>query len=141
MHSTLGDTWGRLPSVTRPVPSIPLRTLRSSSERSSRIRADLTDSKLAALARDEGRRWSAWGAARDGARTVVSRRQQFVGAACLGIALAFSVLLPHSIVLMSVAFVTCTYLLAGTYKAILLVRGERGGRWISADDPFVVPDE
>jgi cellulose synthase/poly-beta-1,6-N-acetylglucosamine synthase-like glycosyltransferase len=141
MQGSLEDTYSQLPAITRPVPSIPLRTLRSGAQLSSLgIGSGVTNPELAALAHDEGRRWSAWGAARDGARTVVSRRQRLVVASCLAVALAICVLLPRALLLVPVAFVTCAYLLAGAYKALLLLRGERRGQWISAD-PFAVPDE
>src|SRR5215469_17259670 len=106
MQSPLEDTFSQLPAVTRPVPSIPLRTLRSGAQRSSRMGSGVTNPELAALARDEGRRWSWWGAARDGARTVVSRRQRVVVASFLVVALATCVLAPRAFMLVPVAFVT-----------------------------------
>lgn len=74
---------------------------------------------------DHARRWSTWGAARDGARIVLTRPQEValwvIGA---GLLIALIVNL-HAALVGFLAVATAVYLLAGAYKGVLLLRGER----------------
>jgi cellulose synthase/poly-beta-1,6-N-acetylglucosamine synthase-like glycosyltransferase len=96
-----------------------------------------------ASAADEGHRWTVWGAARDGARTTLTDRQKLVFVA-LGIAIAICAFtLPYALILVPVAFITFAYLMAGAYKAVMLLRGEQratGMRGPIAADSYAVPD-
>src|SRR5258706_9675330 len=117
MHRSLVDTWGRLPAVTLPLPTTSRDTLGS----------------LAAAGRDvtgtyralDGARWSLWGAARDGARVTLRRRQIATGLALLALIALAVLFLPHELAVVAIAVVTTAYLCAGTYKLWLLLRGER----------------
>ncbi|HZC07422.1 MAG TPA: glycosyltransferase [Ktedonobacterales bacterium] len=72
----------------------------------------------------EAQYWATWGAARDGARTVLTRRQ----AALLIVIVASSIVLVavslHTLVVTLLALSTTVYFLTGIYKLALLVRGE-----------------
>jgi glycosyltransferase XagB len=71
--------------------------------------------------------WSTWGAARDGARTVLTRVQ--AGAIAL-IFVPGAVLIgtiPHTGLIVCIAVVTSLYLVTGAHKIWLLIRGEHAG--------------
>ncbi|HEX6544246.1 MAG TPA: glycosyltransferase, partial [Ktedonobacterales bacterium] len=94
---------------------------------------------------DEGQRWTGWGAARNGARTTITRRQKliFIVLSIAIIVCAFT--LPYTLMLAPVAFITFAYLVAGAYKVMMLLRGERSGRnaldpVAAAADPYAIPD-
>jgi cellulose synthase/poly-beta-1,6-N-acetylglucosamine synthase-like glycosyltransferase len=92
------------------------------------------------LAADDGHRWTTWGAARDGARTTVTGRQKIVlGVLALAV-VACALVSPYALLLAPVAFITLTYLVAGVYKMVAMLRGERAPEAIAAD-PYAIPDE
>jgi glycosyltransferase XagB len=71
-----------------------------------------------------GEHWATWGAARDGARTVVTPVQ--VSAVAL-LVLLEGVLVgtaPRAGIILCIAVFTCLYLVAGVHKIWLLIRGE-----------------
>jgi cellulose synthase/poly-beta-1,6-N-acetylglucosamine synthase-like glycosyltransferase len=77
--------------------------------------------------------WAMWGAARDGARVVLTLPQK---CALLLLTVAGSILLaadPRPVLIACVAFVTALYLVTGLYKVWLLVRGERAIADTAAD--------
>lgn len=123
------DTYSNLPAVTMPIPALPRpRAL----DMAPPLRDDppTVEFEIASLQRfadDEARRWSTWGAARNGARTTMSRRQ-WLGTTLVAVAaIVCCVLVPHDVLLTLVAFITFAYLIAGVYKIALLLRGERVG--------------
>src|SRR5580765_5023659 len=108
MMSISIDTYANLPVITRPMPAI--------SASASGVIARPHE-----LAAEEGGRWMAWGAARDGARTTVTGRQMIIlGVLALAI-VAGALTLPHALLLAPVAFITLTYLVAGVYKVVTLL--------------------
>jgi glycosyltransferase XagB len=68
--------------------------------------------------------WEWWGAARDGARIVLTRTQKYL----LGLLIAPSMILlfaqPRYLLMSCIAFVTTLYLVTGAHKIWMLVRGE-----------------
>ncbi len=139
MVSISADTYPNLPAITRPMPAISLAAALKLHE--------TTDGSKSAWRHqpdvDEGHRWMAWGAARDGARTTITGRQKLIlGALCVAIAIC-ALTLPYVLVLAPVAFITFAYLVAGVYKAVMLLRGEQGGgkgTGSVAADPNAIPD-
>ncbi|HEX6799256.1 MAG TPA: glycosyltransferase, partial [Ktedonobacterales bacterium] len=126
------DTFSQLPAITMPIPAIPRRdTPPPLTSDPSTVEFDCAS--LERFAADEARRWTTWGAARDGARMIISRRQRLCAALVAVLIAACGVLAPHAFVLLLVGFVTFAYLLAGVYKVVLLLRGERAGAGIGAD--------
>jgi cellulose synthase/poly-beta-1,6-N-acetylglucosamine synthase-like glycosyltransferase len=133
--SVSADTYSNLPVVTLPMPAISLAVggkRHTPSPLSEGAQADET-------AGYEGHRWSAWGAARDGARMTLTTRQKIV-LGVLGLAIvagAFTV--PYALLLAPIAFITVTYLVSGAYKAITLMRDEQTPD-IVATDPYAILD-
>lgn len=120
------DTFGRLPAVTHVIPAIQL---------SEPSRAE----QQPWLAGDEATRWTRWGAASNGAIVTLNQSQT------IGLLVSFSVLVTLALINPTVFFtavvacVTVIYVVAGLYKAILLLRGEHasGG---AAIDPYAIAD-
>jgi len=133
MHRSLVDTWGRLPAVTLPLPT-PSRDTLGNLATAGR---DMTGTFRAL----DGARWSHWGAARDGARVTLRRRQIAMGLALVAL-IALAVLFsPHELAVVAIAFVTTAYLGAGTYKVWLLLRGERALTAAHAATPAPLADD
>jgi cellulose synthase/poly-beta-1,6-N-acetylglucosamine synthase-like glycosyltransferase len=117
MQSTQGETWGQLPAITLPLPTPSRATL----------------ANLQALERDatgifralDGARWSYWGAARDGARVTLHRRQLVTLAIVVALIALFVFMSPLDLAIGAVSIITGVYLIAGVYKIWLLLRGER----------------
>lgn len=111
------DTWGELPVVTRPLPSV--------TQAMPALRSITTEHAAVTQRSAELGRWASWGAARDGARRTLLLRQT-LGLIALVVVVVVAVSLdPHHTLLAVIALSTGVYLLAGVYKSWLLVRGER----------------
>jgi cellulose synthase/poly-beta-1,6-N-acetylglucosamine synthase-like glycosyltransferase len=117
------DTFGQLPAVTRPMPAIPYA-------------AGARHGKASA---GDGERWTVWGAAHAGARTLVTTRQQIGLGISAAAALCLAIAMPRTLLLLAVAVATCMYLVAVLYKGALLLRGEHTAGIVSAD-PHSIPD-
>jgi cellulose synthase/poly-beta-1,6-N-acetylglucosamine synthase-like glycosyltransferase len=88
-----------------------------------------------------GEHWATWGAAADGARTVLTRVQ--VGAIAL-LVVPSAVLLgtiPHAGLIACIAVVTSLYLVTGVHKIWLLLRGEHAGAGPATGAALPGPDE
>lgn len=89
---------------------------------------------------DSARQWSTWGAARDGARIVLTRPQEIalwtIGA---GLLIALIVNL-HAALVGFLAIATGVYLLAGAYKGMLLLRGQHQEPHVVTDTPLADAD-
>jgi len=72
--------------------------------------------------------WSVWGAARDGARVVLTRLQIALLALICVIGAVFVFSRPRIALILLVALVTSLYVLVGIHKTWLLIRGELQGR-------------
>lgn len=133
------DTYSNLPAITQPMPVLSLVEARSVYGDSASGEGAWPDHHPVA---DEGQRWTAWGAARHGARTTITGRQKItLGALVLAVVIcAFTV--PYALLLAPVAFITVAYLVAGVYKALMLLRGESASAsGPVAADPYAIPDE
>lgn len=135
--SLSADTYPNLPAITQPMS---VEALAGAIHEASAGR----DGAWLDVSADEGRRWTGWGAARNGARTTITGRQKLiVGALAIAIAVC-AVTLPYALVLAPVAFITFAYLMAGAYKAVVLLRGERSvGHAVGSIpvDPAAIPDD
>jgi cellulose synthase/poly-beta-1,6-N-acetylglucosamine synthase-like glycosyltransferase len=69
--------------------------------------------------------WAHWGAARDGARVVVTRRQKIALVSGVVLPAVLLVAWPHATLVAAIALITGIYLVVATHKIWLLVRGER----------------
>lgn len=69
--------------------------------------------------------WSKWGAAGDGARRVMTRRQKVALALVVLIPLILLVLWPRTTLVTAIATTTAVYMAMAVHKLWLLVRGER----------------
>lgn len=133
----VNDTWERLTSALRP----------GSLKNQFAVHMPLPDARqLHAWAVAEGERWASWGAARDGARILLTRRQK-IALLVLGGLIAVTLLMgPHAAPITFIALVTVLYFITGIYKFWLLVRGERarnGAAEESAagDSRQIIPDD
>jgi cellulose synthase/poly-beta-1,6-N-acetylglucosamine synthase-like glycosyltransferase len=81
-----------------------------------------TDGLLARLLSEH---WASWGAARDGARVVITRAQGSTLALLALVCAGLLVTHPHALLITALGFVTALYLTTGLHKIWLLVRGER----------------
>lgn len=133
MRAVFHDTWASLPIVTRPMPAVTLPVPAVPPSEGGHLRNRFAVQPTPAAQRAsvetvrtaEAARWSAWGAARTGARTTLLRRQT-VGLAALGIVLMAALLANlHTVLICLLVIATGTYLVAGIYKSLLLLRGER----------------
>ena len=68
--------------------------------------------------------WATWGAARNGARTVVTRPQAYTIAFVGVLNVALLGALPHTGLIVCIGLLTCLYLVSGVHKIWLLVRGD-----------------
>lgn len=80
--------------------------------------------ELRALAIAQAEHWASWGAARDGARILLTRRQKITLLSTAGVTLAFYLAQVRTALIVFIALVTLLYFLTGIYKIWLLVRGE-----------------
>jgi cellulose synthase/poly-beta-1,6-N-acetylglucosamine synthase-like glycosyltransferase len=136
MMSVSRDTYSNLPAITWPMPAVSLAARRKHGERPTLGESAQFDE----LGVNIGQPWTTWGAARDGARrTITSYQKLVVGLLCVALA-AGAFLLPDTFLLAPVAFITFTYLVAGVYKAVILVRGERVQN-AAAVEAYAIPDE
>jgi len=100
-------------------PKIPLREGERTRPRPSLTPAD------GLLARLLSEHWASWGAARDGARVVITKAQ---GSTLAVLALVCATLLvthPHAALIAGLGLITALYFTTGLHKIWLLVRGER----------------
>lgn len=140
------DTYSRLPLTTRVVPSIPLHETPKLARWSLRPQisgsADAAESlaETSALAREEGGRWVRWGAARYGAHRTLTRRQVVAILTAPILVVPLLIFAPYTLLGSVIAAITIAYLVAGAYKVLLLLRGERAARNPSAADPYAIPD-
>lgn len=126
----------QLPATTAPLPAIStdtngqLYTLSTAQLRA----VDLGQAQARAT---DGDRWSVWGAARSGARTMVTTTQKrvLIGIALVG-ALAFA-LAPHATLVWLLFIVTLLYVLAGAYKCSMIVRGAQATEYGMGASPDV----
>lgn len=134
------DTFSRLPAVTRVIPAIQLKDLpRQALPHNHSAPTHTGVAASAAHVDDEASRWSSWGAARDGAITTLSK-PQIAGAIIASVFVGAFLLLAHSAFLMAaIAVITIVYLMAGLYKATLLLRGELADGGITVD-AYAIPD-
>ena len=118
------DTLESLPLTTLPLPAI-------STDANGRLQT-LSTMELAAIdlgharaSAADGERWAHWGAARSGARTVLTTMQK---RGLLGVALAGAVLLiiaSQTALVWLLFLVTLLYLFTSVYKGWMMARGER----------------
>jgi cellulose synthase/poly-beta-1,6-N-acetylglucosamine synthase-like glycosyltransferase len=119
------DTLANLPAITRPMPALMGSELSRSGHSWS-----ITD----------GERWAKWGAASDGARTTLTFGQWCVLALLGGTLLGLFAVSTHVLGVVCVALTTAVYLVAGIYKCLLLLRGERAVGTITVD-PSSIADK
>jgi hypothetical protein len=130
------DTYANLPAITWPMPAVSLPTPHRRSDTS--ILGESAGFNEPGV--NSGQPWTTWGAARDGARrTITGYQQLFVGLLCITL-VAGAFLLPDEFLLAPIAFITFTYLVAGAYKAVILVRGD-GAHDAVAVDAYAIADE
>jgi cellulose synthase/poly-beta-1,6-N-acetylglucosamine synthase-like glycosyltransferase len=84
-------------------------------------------------------RWATWGAARDGARMLLNRRQKLGLLAVTVLSVALLLLNPLPVLIGFVGLVTALYFVNGLYKVWLLVRGDHAQAHTSAA-PTAVAD-
>src|SRR5205807_6484568 len=84
--------------------------------------------------------WDKWGAARDGARIVLTRPQWFTLAMVILVGQVFLILRPHLVLMIWIDIVTALYLATGAYKIWLLVRGEMATSRFVAPPPAKTED-
>lgn len=139
------DTFSQLPAITRVIPAVPLKTVsRSSSAQASSAQTRSASGAFPplyeeSLAGEESRRWRTWGAARSGAVTTVTRSQQLAIITSVLVIIGLMVFARDAFLTVVIAAITCAYLAAGAYKAILLVQGEHANGGITVD-PYAIPD-
>lgn len=94
-----------------------------------------------ASATDPGEHWATWGAARDGARTVVTRMQVYT-IALLGVLSAVLIgMVPRTGLIVCIGTLTVLYLVTGVHKIWLLIRGECAGNGSAPGPALPGPDE
>jgi glycosyltransferase XagB len=71
-------------------------------------------------------RWARWGAARNGARVVLTRRQAFALWLCAALVMIVVFARPREALIGFIGVVTATYFSMAAYKIWLLIRGEQG---------------
>jgi cellulose synthase/poly-beta-1,6-N-acetylglucosamine synthase-like glycosyltransferase len=81
----------------------------------------------------EAERWERWGAAQNGARTVVTRPQRYALLLLTATDLILLCLRPQSMLIACIALVTALYFVTGMYKIWLLVRGESANANVAGD--------
>jgi len=119
------DTWASLPIVTRPIPVVALEASASLAGLSITAQRRVVGARADEA---ESARWSLWGAARAGARVVITARQTLT-IAILALLIAAALLLDMRLLAVTtIGALTWMYLLAGAYKTWLMVRGERALR-------------
>ncbi len=132
---TYMDTPESLPLTTIPLPAI-------STDTAGQLRI-LTPAQINAIdlgkaraSAADGARWAVWGAARSGARTVLTTAQKrgLQGAALLGALLL--VLESHAVVVGLLLLITVMYMLTSVYKGWMMARGERA----TAEGNGMAPD-
>lgn len=133
------DTFARLPAVTRVLPAIRLQeAARSSSHAPPQPREGMI-AQAPVQKLDEATRWSRWGAARDGAVVTLSSRQSVALIGGVAFVLAFALLNPIALLTASIACITVLYVVAGLYKAMMLIRGERASGGLTVH-PYAIAD-
>jgi cellulose synthase/poly-beta-1,6-N-acetylglucosamine synthase-like glycosyltransferase len=106
-----------------------VKLLLKSAESDRRLDVDgraLLASDPESAAAELGQYWETWGAARDGARTVVTRAQVCVLVALVALVAVLVVAQPRLSLIVCLEFITALYFVAGLHKVALLVRGESG---------------
>lgn len=79
--------------------------------------------------------WAKWGAARDGARVVITRRQKIALRFGAIVPAFLLVIWPHAVLTAAIAAITGIYLVMAVHKIWLLVRGERASSGAGVTDP------
>jgi cellulose synthase/poly-beta-1,6-N-acetylglucosamine synthase-like glycosyltransferase len=120
--STTGN--GMLTSVATPMKLTPY-VLRQAPPTSSRL----------------SEHWASWGAARDGARVVLTRTQTYALALLIVLGPILLVARPRPTLIAFIGLVTALYLAIGAYKVWLLIRGERGVASAAADSQPAAEDD
>jgi cellulose synthase/poly-beta-1,6-N-acetylglucosamine synthase-like glycosyltransferase len=115
--TTFTDTFGELPIITRPMPAF------SVADHGITVETYSVD----------GERWSLWGAARNGARVVITARQQIGLGIAAAVALSLAIAMPHILLLLTVAVITTAYLVGVVYKGALLARSECATAFVTSD--------
>jgi glycosyltransferase XagB len=77
--------------------------------------------------------WARWGAARDGARVVLTRAQKVVLAVVFLIAVVLIAAQPRPILIGIMGLITAVYLVMGAHKVALLIRGDRAAGALEHD--------
>ena len=138
------DTFARLPAVTRVIPAIQLGELMRGSvaapgDFGDTVAVEPPAEEQLRQARDEATRWTRWGAASNGAIVTLNQPQLIGLLLGFGVVVTLALLNPTLFFTAVVAGVTVIYVVAGLYKATLLVRGEHasGGATV---DPYAIPD-
>lgn len=133
------DTYSHLPAITRALPAVQLKDVSSPSSLASSQAHSALPTYAESLANDESDRWRTWGAARDGAITTLTRRQQ-VSVISAIVAIGALLILAHGAFLTAtIAAITILYLAAGVYKVALLIHGEQANGGLTVD-PYAIPD-
>lgn len=134
------DTFARLPAVTRVIPSIQLKDLAPRhAPAPSRAEPRTEEQQAQRLAQEEATRWTQWGAARNGAIITLNRRQTLGMLVGFGVVVTLALLNPMLFLTVIVACVTILYVVAGVYKAALLLRGEHASGGMAVD-PHAIAD-
>jgi cellulose synthase/poly-beta-1,6-N-acetylglucosamine synthase-like glycosyltransferase len=97
--------------------------------------------QLSARLAAEANHWEWWGAARDGARIVVTRAQKYILLLLIATILILLFTRPRSMLIACIALVTALYFVTGVYKIWLLVRGERANAELGRDVALAIEDE
>lgn len=85
--------------------------------------------------------WASWGAARDGARVVLTRPQKYALAVLIVLGPILLFARPRSTLIAFIGLVTALYLAIGAYKVWLLIRGERGLASAAVDSQPAAADD
>jgi cellulose synthase/poly-beta-1,6-N-acetylglucosamine synthase-like glycosyltransferase len=86
-------------------------------------------------------RWAVWGAARDGARVVITRAQVLVTLTVLALVAVTVFARPLPSLIACLGAITAVYVLIAVHKISLLVRGERAAAALPAQAPVAMGDD
>ena len=96
---------------------------------------------LSQLSIAEAVHWDWWGAARDGARVLITRRQRYSLLLCAAIVLALLLVNTIPTLIGFLGLITTLYFVNGPYKIWLLVRGEHAKTASNADSQVAMDGE
>ena len=135
--SITADTYADLPAITRPLPSISPSTAR---KLQTKAPSSGSGDHSHASSTEDGHLWTRWGAALNGARRTLTGQQKLWIALLATAILIYAVVLPHGFLLVPMGLVSVIYLVAGTYKVVVLLRAESAPAAVELD-PLAIPDE